>query len=64
MKNGYYWKIAVNQYLTESYPIALYRRKARWLSRWEHSLSFRTIDEAINYFYTMRDETKGLPIYL
>lgn len=54
-----YYKIDWNRYSTDSYPYALFSRRA-WWRRWEHVQSFRTIDEA----KSLHQKLKGLPIPL
>lgn len=61
------FKIDLNCYASEIYPIALYKEvKGRVRKWWEHCQSFQTREEARAYYAKMgiKEKIDGLPEYL
>lgn len=60
------FKIDVNHYQSEIYPVALYKWKpGRWFGgEWKHYESHKSRIEAQEHYERIKDNDSGLPIYL
>lgn len=54
------YKIDWNKFSADTYPYALYSRRAGWFAKWQHVASCRTKEEARE----LHTKLVGLPIYL
>lgn len=65
MKNGMKFKIDASEYMSSSFPVALYRYEpGRWFGGWKHVESYRSVAEARAAYDAMADEHAELPILL